>query len=247
MALPTLAPEVLRTIVRTAHESQARVYGHAWRVRDARALLDAGIDGLIHTVADSALDSTLLRRFAARHTAVATTIAGGLLWFFDRPSYAKLVLADPRLLVSLPDSARAAERAALVRDTIIAAPPDTMFAYTRRHLASYRETVARNARALLDAGAPLALGSDGPVGVATHLELELMVEGGLTPTEALRAATWGGAGLLGIGDQVGTIAPGKRADMVGLRRNPLEDVRSARDVVWVMKGGHLVRLSIVAR
>ncbi len=44
MRLPTLPPEVLRTIVRTAHEHGARVYGHAWRARDARALLDAGID-----------------------------------------------------------------------------------------------------------------------------------------------------------------------------------------------------------
>jgi hypothetical protein len=51
--------------------------------------------------------------------------------------------------------------------------------------------VPRNARALLGAGAPLALGSDGPVGVATHLEMELMVEGGLTTAEVLTAATVG--------------------------------------------------------
>jgi hypothetical protein len=102
MRLPTLPPAILRTIVRTAHDHRARVYGHAWRARDARSLLDAGVDGLIHTVADSVLDSAVVQRFAARRLPTATTIAGGPLWFFDRPTYARRVLADPRLLASLP-------------------------------------------------------------------------------------------------------------------------------------------------
>jgi len=220
MRLPTLPPAILRTIVRTAHDHRARVYGHAWRARDARSLLDAGVDGLIHTVADSVLDSAVVQRFAARRLPTATTIAGGLLWFFDRPTYARRVLADPRLLASLPASSRAAVQTRLIEDTSGAPSSDTTFAYTRRHLAAYRATVARNARALLGAGAPLALGSDGPVGVATHLEMELMVEGGLTMAEVLTAATVGGARLLGVLDQLGTIAPGKRADVVGLRANP---------------------------
>jgi len=247
MRLPTLPPQVLRMIVRTAHQHGARVYGHAWRARDARALLDAGIDGIIHMVADSVLDFPFVQRFAGRHVPTATTIAGGLLWFFDRPTYARLVLADPRLLASLPDSARIAERATLARDTSLGPSHDTTFAYIRSHLASYRATVGRNARALLDAGAPLAVGSDGPVGVATHLEMELMVEGGLTTAEVLTAATIGGARLLGLEDELGTIAPGKRADIVGLRADPLKNVRNARDVGWVIKAGHLVDRASIAR
>jgi imidazolonepropionase-like amidohydrolase len=193
------------------------------------------------------LDAPFVQRFAGRHVPTATTIAGGLLWFFDRPTYARLVLADPRLLASLPDSARIAEQATLARDTSLGPSHDTTFAYTRSHLASYRATVGRNARALLDAGAPLAVGSDGPVGVATHLEMELMLEGGLTTAEVLTAATIGGARLLGLEDELGTIAPRKRADIVGLRADPLKDVRNARDVAWVIKAGHVVDRASTAR
>jgi imidazolonepropionase-like amidohydrolase len=228
MRLPMLTPEVLTEIVRAAHQRKARVYAHAWRARDARAMLDAGVDAIIHPVADSILDPALLRRFAERRMATATTWSG-LLRIFNRSAFARRVLADERLLRALPDS----EAQAFARDTEPPVRTDPLWA----RLAGYRATVSRNARALLDAGAPLAVGSDGPVGLATHLEMELMVEGGLTPREVLLAATVGGARLLGLSREVGTIEPGKRADLVVLRSDPLTDIRNARDVVWTIKGG----------
>lgn len=237
MRLPVLTPGVLREIVLAAHRRRARVYAHAWRARDARDLLDAGVDAIIHPVADSVLDPRLVRRFAERGVPTATTMAGGLVWFFDNPAYARRVLADERLLAALPESERDEARTKFARDS--EAPPrsEPLFAYTRPRLDGYCATVSRNARALLDAGAPLAVGSDGPVGVATHLEMEMMVEGGLTPAEVLAAATSGGARLLGLSREVGTIKPGKRADLVVLRSNPLTDIRNARDVEWTIKGG----------
>ena len=64
-----------------------------------------------------------------------------------------------------------------------------------------------------------------------------MVEGGLTPRQVLVAATVGGAQLLGLSREVGTVEPGKRADLVVLRSDPLADIRNARDVEWTIKGG----------
>jgi imidazolonepropionase-like amidohydrolase len=83
--------------------------------------------------------------------------------------------------------------------------------------------------------------------VATHLEMELMAEGGLTAAEVLTAATVGSARLLGLLAELGTIEPGKRADVVVLRANPLKDVRNARDIVWVIKGGHVVDRASLGR
>ncbi len=228
LRLPMLTPEVLTEIVRAAHQRKARVYAHAWLARDARAMLDAGVDAIIHPIADSIIDPALLRRFAERGVATATTWAG-IMRIFNRSAFARRVLADERLLGVLPDS----ERAAFARDT---EPPVKAEPLWQR-LEGHRATVSRNARALLDAGAPLAVGSDGPVGLATHLEMELMVEGGLTPREVLVAATVGGAQLLGLSREVGTVEAGKRADLVVLRSDPLADIRNTRDVEWTIKGG----------
>lgn len=162
-----------------------------------------------------------MQRFVDSRVPIATTMVGGLLWFFDRPTYARRVLADPRLLAPLPDSARVAERARLAQDTSLTPSLDTTFAYT--------------------------VGSDGPIGVATHLEMEFMMESGLTATQVLTAATAGGAQLLGLSGELGAITPCGRADLVGLRANPLEDVRNTRDVAWVVKAGHVVGGAIPAR
>ncbi len=62
---------------------------------------------------------------------------------------------------------------------------------------------------------------------------------GLSPAEVLVAATDGGALALGMEDELGTIEPGKRADLVVLSADPLADVRNAREVEWVVKAGTL--------
>src|SRR5206468_3037788 len=84
-----------------------RVYAHAWLARDARAMLDAGVDAIIHPIADSIIDPALLRRFAERGVATATTWAG-IMRIFNRSAFARRVLADERPLGVLPGPAHAA-------------------------------------------------------------------------------------------------------------------------------------------
>ncbi len=92
------------------------------------------------------------------------------------------------------------------------------------------------------AGVRMGLGSD--VGVFDHgdsrVELDWMVRGGMSLTEALRAATIVNAEILGIDDQLGSITAGKLADLVAVDGDPANNLSALGNVVLVMKGGHLV-------
>lgn len=77
-------------------------------------------------------------------------------------------------------------------------------------------------------------------GASEHDELALLVAAGLTPTQALRAATRDAAALLGA-DSLGTLVPGKAADLVVLGRDPLADITNTRAIRFVMVGGQLIR------
>ena len=94
------------------------------------------------------------------------------------------------------------------------------------------------------AGGLIAAGSDAanPLlvpGAALHDELELLVSAGLTPLEAIGAATRQAAQLLHA-DSLGVLAPGKVADLVVLNGNPATDIAATRDIAWVMTRGRIV-------
>jgi imidazolonepropionase-like amidohydrolase/Tol biopolymer transport system component len=99
---------------------------------------------------------------------------------------------------------------------------------------------ARVAAELQDAGVPVQLGAHGQrEGLAVHWELWSFVQGGMTPMEALRAATLDGARYLGMDRDIGSLEPGKLADLVVLDRNPLEDIRNSESVRWVVLNGRV--------
>ncbi len=95
---------------------------------------------------------------------------------------------------------------------------------------------ARRAHA---AGVRIAFGSDSgvyPFGLAGR-QFALMEDIGMTPTQAIRSATADAAELLGMNDQIGTVEPGKLADLIAVHGDPLRDVRVLEDVKFVMKAG----------
>ena len=99
---------------------------------------------------------------------------------------------------------------------------------------------------LYRAGVPLLVGTDAPEpqvtpGFSLHQELEMLVESGLPPAAALRAATLHNATALRQENRLGSIAPGKLADIVLLSANPLEDIRHTRRIDAVIRGGKLCR------
>jgi imidazolonepropionase-like amidohydrolase len=114
------------------------------------------------------------------------------------------------------------------------------YAWAERAVPIFKATTA----AMHRAGIPIAVGTDagGPVGYNfqgynTPREVELLVESGLTPMEAIVAATRRGAELLGAADRLGTIAPGKLADLLILSASPLDDIANLRRIEHVMLEG----------
>jgi imidazolonepropionase-like amidohydrolase len=198
---------------------------------DAKALVQAGVDFLAHSVRDTDVDRELIDLMKARDVCLSPTLMREVSTFvyesrpsfFDDPFFRREV--DPQVLAALEDPKRQA--------SVAQSRPAQLY---KKAL----EIARRNVKALHAAGVGLASGTDtGPParfqGYFEHLELEELVKAGLTPAEALVAATGNAARCMGLGDRVGTLQPGRYADFIVLSRNPLEDIRHTRTIesVWV--------------
>ena len=104
----------------------------------------------------------------------------------------------------------------------------------------YHIEVAKAAKALRDAGVKIQVGGHGQLqGLSVHWEIWSLVQGGFSNWEALRAATIDGVDLIGLGKELGSLEAGKKADIVVLNANPLEDIRASADTRYVMVNGRL--------
>jgi imidazolonepropionase-like amidohydrolase len=116
--------------------------------------------------------------------------------------------------------------------------------YITRKTAEVLEASGEAFRLALEVGVPLAAGTDcgapgHPHGTLPE-ELRLMVEAGATPLQALRFGTSAAAELLGLGDEVGALEPGKRADLLAVTGDPTLDIQSLREVRLVLRDGVVV-------
>ena len=184
------------------------------------------------------LDSVALTRVAirlaeAKITLVPTLVLHETLARLDEPG----MLRDP----ALQDVPEAQQRDWDVRGLIARAGWDKDdFEAFRRSRANQDLFV----RLFAAAGGRLATGTDAAnqmlvPGYSEHREMELLVRAGLTPREALRAATRNAAVLIGV-DSLGLLAPGKVADLVVLSKDPLVDIRNTRAITAVMARGYLL-------
>lgn len=226
-----MKPEIYRAVIDQAHARGLRVAAHVYYLADAKALLEAGVDYLAHSVRDRDVDARLVALMKARNVCLSPTLARELSTFvyesrpafFDDPFFRREV--DPSVIAVLENPARQEE----VRKN--------------RAAQTYKkqlEVARRNAKALIDAGVRLASGTDsGPAGrfqgYFEHLELEELVKAGLTPMQAIVAATGDAAACVGLGDRVGTLQPGLAADFLVLGKNPADDIRNTRTIesVWI--------------
>lgn len=240
--VPRLGDDVMRALVNHAHQLGLTVFTHVSQRRDAEQALALGADVFVHGTMDSVLSEPAFERMRKQGTVWAPAfriVAQGA----DRAAYARRLLDDPILAQGLtPD-----ERAALAADSAgKGGGGSEPFVALPRNGAGYLDVIAENTRRAQTHGVTIAVGSDAGVtgngpGIGTHMEMELLQNAGLTPAEVIVAATFGGAVALGVQDERGTVEPGKLADLVILTANPLTDIRNARAVDWVIKGGSPVR------
>lgn len=124
-------------------------------------------------------------------------------------------------------------------------PPFVLEPRSRRRLLASRGDwnhieIARTAKQLADAGVEVNVGGHGQrEGLAAHWEIWMLEQGGMTPHEALRAATINGARYLGLDEDIGSIETGKLADIVVIAGDPLKDIRKSDDVKYTMINGRL--------
>lgn len=100
--------------------------------------------------------------------------------------------------------------------------------------------IAKAVKQVADAGVKVNLGAHGQIqGLGAHWELWMLVQGGFSPLEAIRAATLNGASYLGMNKEIGSLETGKLADLIVMDANPLEDIRNSEKIKYVMVNGRL--------
>jgi hypothetical protein len=220
--LSSMNLETLAAIVQDAHAAGVKVFTHTVTLAGAKIAAIAGVDALVHGIGDADVDAELIALMKAKGTVYVPTMAvyefkGGVA-----PAERVMSLLEPEVRATLQTALAASE-----------APPERKIRW--QHLTT-------NVKRLHDAGIPVALGTDAGMpgtfhGYATLRELELLVQSGLTPLEAIAAGTSVSARALGVDGQRGTIAAGKLADLVLVEGKPDERIGDVMKTRRVFLGG----------
>ncbi|MFL6263710.1 MAG: amidohydrolase family protein [Thermoanaerobaculia bacterium] len=219
--IPTLDRPTLEAVVRAAHKRGKLAVVHVSTEDAAKEAIEAGADGLVHIFADRAPEpgfADLVRKHKAFVTPTLTVVEST-----TGTASGKALPDDPRL-------------APYLREDEV----DNLRRGFPSHKLDYQNALA-TVRQLAKAGVPILAGTDAPNpgtthGASIHRELELLVSAGLTPVQALAAATSTPARIFGLQDR-GRIAPGLRADLVLVKGDPTADITATRDIERIWKLG----------
>jgi imidazolonepropionase-like amidohydrolase len=236
--MPKLGPDEAAAVVAAAHARDRIVVSHVNTRADAEVAVAAGVDGLAHLFLDRRnghlWDGTpvawdplaaqqLAERIAARHVFVIPTLE--MLQMMCGTATGRPLLADARIAPRLTERARALLDAGAWSDS------------DRDCYAHVVESVG-----MLNGAVPILAGTDTPNdgathGASLHREMELLVDAGLTPIEALRAATSAPARAFAPLRDRGRIAVGARADLLLVDGDPTSDILATRAILRVYKRG----------
>jgi len=252
----SIKPELVPTIIKIAHEKGLRVSGHVPAFMTAQQFVEAGADEIQHInmlFLNFFFDEVKDTRTPARFTAVAERGATLDLNSQRVQSFVRLlkdrnVVVDPTLTAFeglfidrpgkiSPSYAAIADRLPpQVRREFLAGGLPVPDGKDARYRESQRATL-RMTKLLYDSGIPLVAGTDGLPGFTLHRELELYVQAGISAPEVLRIATLGAARVARKDKELGSITPGKLADMVLVDGDPTKRISDVRRPTLVIKGG----------
>lgn len=232
-----MTPEVYRAVIDAAHTRGLRVAVHLYYLDDAKALLAAGADFIAHSVRDRPVDEGFVQALRASGVCYTPTLMREVSTFvYERtPDFFRdslfLAHANREWMATVQQPAR---------------QEATRTSSSAQRYKAQLPVAMRNLAVLHRAGVPIAMGTDtGPLGrfqgYFELMELEMMVEAGLTPAQALHAATGVAARCLQLDRDLGTLEPGKWADLLVLDASPLERMANLRRQHSVWIGGQLVK------
>jgi imidazolonepropionase-like amidohydrolase len=230
-----MTPETYGALVDEARKRGFMTTVHIFYQKDAKLAIEKGTNVLVHSVRDGDVDLQLIDMMKRNNVAYVPTLTRDLsvfiyetepaFWqepFFQKGIYRYQnevdILKDPKLQEETRNRAGAQN----IKNALVQA--------------------SKNLKTLFDAGIPIGMGTDTASpndlgrwpGYFEHVEMEMMVQAGLTPMQVIKAATGDGAKIMKL-DNLGTLAPGKAADLLVLNANPLDNIRNTRqiDSVWI--------------
>jgi imidazolonepropionase-like amidohydrolase len=221
--------QTTQAIIDAAHANGMKVTGHIPNALNLRELVEMGADQVAHLVVRGTPGTPEFRDTIAMLKAHGTVLDPTLSWneLLGRSRDTPIESFQPGITRVAPPLKRLLEGAN--GGTVTA---EQARARIERQLAVVK--------ALHDAGVPFVAGTDkGVPGASVQREIELYVEAGLTPLDAIRAATAIPARVMGVDRETGTIAPGLRADVIVVDGNPLERISDLRKVSMVSTAGRL--------
>jgi imidazolonepropionase-like amidohydrolase len=234
--VPEMSPEMYKAVIDEAHKKGLRVAAHVYALSDAKQLVADGVDVLAHSVRDQVVDDAFVQSMKQHKVwyVPTFTVDESFFVYAEQPEFMRSEFfqqaAGPKLMAKF----NAPGYAEKVNQDV----------QTAQHRKDF-EIGQQNLKKLFDGGVNVGFGTDSGAlpgripGFAEHRELELMVQAGLTPLQAITAATGENAKLLHVADR-GSIVVGKRADLLVLDADPLAEIRNTRKIFAVYHDGRSV-------
>jgi imidazolonepropionase-like amidohydrolase len=230
--VPKLSPALYKAAIDEAHKNNVRVFAHVFYLADAKDLVDAGIDGLVHSIRDREVDDALINAMKEKNVFLAPTLTAheAKFAYADRPRW----LGEQTMREVYP-----AQLTGYLID-------DVFVNRFRRNsdlpaLRQQYKIAAANLKRMSAAGVRIALGTDSGStdtypGYFELREMELMQAAGMPAVEVIKAATSVPAEIVGATDS-GVLAVGKNADFMIVMDNPLDDLTNVKDITDIYRAG----------